>query len=172
MTAEPGERDSGGHSVHEHQLVALTRPLAIAGGMLMLFIAATVVVSVTMRWLIYASVPGDIELVQIATAVAVFSFLPLCQSHRGNIMVDTFTARLPVRVRNSLDALWDLVYAAMMAIISWRLVIGAWDTIRSNTVSMMLGLPIGWAIAACAAMAAFLSFIAIATAYGLLRRAQ
>jgi TRAP-type C4-dicarboxylate transport system permease small subunit len=152
-------------------LVMVTRPLAIAGGLLMLLVAAVVVVSVVMRWLINYSVPGDIELVQIGTALAIFSFLPLCQAHRGNIMVDTFTTWLPRRVRAALDALWDLVYAGMAAIIAWRLAIGAYDTVRSHTVSMMLGLPIGWAIAACAVIAVLLSIVAVATAVSLLRRA-
>jgi TRAP-type C4-dicarboxylate transport system permease small subunit len=151
-------------------LVRLTRPLAIAGGFLMLLMAIMVVVSVVMRWLINYSVPGDIELVQIATALAVFSFLPLCQAHRGNIMVDTFTTRLPRRMQRALDALWDLVYAGMAALIAWRLAIGAYDTLRSNTVSMMLALPIGWAIAACAAVAGLLTIVAIGTAVMLLRR--
>ena len=150
-------------------LVAITRPLAIAGGLLMLLLAGIVTVSVVMRWAINVSVPGDIELVQIATALAVFSFLPLCQAVRGNIMVDTFTARLPLRVRNALDATWDLVYAVFAAVIAWRLVLGAWDTLRSNTISMMLGLPIGWAIAACAAAAALLAIVATATALAMLR---
>jgi TRAP-type C4-dicarboxylate transport system permease small subunit len=147
----------------------LSRPLAIAGGLLLLAVAGIVVVSVLMRWLIGTSISGDIELVQIATALAVFSFLPLCQSHRGNIMVDTFTNKLPLRVQRSLDALWDVVYAVVMGVIAWRLAVGAFDTLRSNTVSMMLGLPIGWAIASCAAMAAFLAAIAVGTAVTLLR---
>jgi TRAP-type C4-dicarboxylate transport system permease small subunit len=156
-------------AVQHGPLVSLTRPLAIAGGVLMLAVSIIVVVSVLMRWLINYSIPGDIELVQIATALAVFSFLPLCQAARCNIVVDTFTNRLPLRARNTLDALWDLVYAVMAAIIAWRLAVGAWDTIRSNTVSMMLALPIGWAIAACAAMAVFLALIAVATALRLAR---
>ena len=160
---ESGRPDDSG------PLVALTRPLAIAGGLLMLGVACMVLVSVVMRWLINYSVPGDIELVQIGTALAVFSFLPLCQAHRGNIMVDTFTSRLPPGVQRGLDALWDVVYAAMMAIIAWRLAIGAYDTVRSNTVSMMLGLPTGWAIAACAAMATLLAAVALGTAAWLLR---
>jgi TRAP-type C4-dicarboxylate transport system permease small subunit len=166
------DRPADAKAIDDRPLVAWTRPLAIAGGLLMLMISLVVVASVLMRWLINVSITGDIELVQIATALAVFSFLPLCQAARGNIVVDTFTARLPLRVRNGLDALWDVVYATIMGIIAWRLVVGAWDTIRSNTVSMMLSLPIGWAIAACAAMAAFLSLVAIATAIGLLRRAR
>jgi TRAP-type C4-dicarboxylate transport system permease small subunit len=160
----------GGHSVAEGPLVALTRPLAIAGGLLMLLMAVMVVVSVVMRWLINYSVPGDIELVQIGTALAVFSFLPLCQAHRGNIMVDTFTIRLPRRLQRGLDALWDLVYAGAAALIAWRLALGAYDTLRSSTVSMMLALPIGWAIAACAAMAVLLAVVAAGTAIALIRR--
>jgi TRAP-type C4-dicarboxylate transport system permease small subunit len=136
----------------------------------MLAMASMVVVSVVMRWLISESIPGDIELVQIATALAVFSFLPLCQLHRGNIMVDTFTTRLPKRVQNALDTLWDVVYAGMAAMMAWRLALGAYDTIRSNTVSMMLALPIGWAIAACAVMAALLALVALATAFALVRK--
>jgi TRAP-type C4-dicarboxylate transport system permease small subunit len=159
----------GGQTVREGPLAAFTRPLAIAGGLLMLAVAATVTANVLLRWLFNTAVSGDIELVQIGTAVAVFAFLPLCQSRRGNIVVDTFTAGLPPRIRNGLDALWDLVYVAMALIIAWRLGVGAWDTIRSNTVSMMLGLPTGWAIAACSAMAAFLALVAIATALRVLR---
>jgi TRAP-type C4-dicarboxylate transport system permease small subunit len=122
-----------------------------------------------MRWLINESVQGDIELVQIGTALAVFAFLPLCQARGGNIIVDTFTARLPLRVRNGLDALWDLVYALIAGVIAWRLAAGALDTFRSNTVSMMLGLPVGWAIAACSAMAALLTLVAVLTAMRHLR---
>jgi TRAP-type C4-dicarboxylate transport system permease small subunit len=150
-------------------LAAVTRPLAMAGGLLLLAVAAMVVVSVVMRWLTGYSVPGDIELVQIATALAVFCFLPICQSVRGNIAVDTFTTWLPDRARSGLDALWDLVYALAALVIAWRLAVGAIDTLRSRTVSMMLGLPIGWAIAACAVMAAFLAVVAMATAWRLLR---
>ena len=166
MTHASGE---GGQAVREGPLAAFTRPLAVAGGFLMLAVAATVTVNVLLRWLFNTAVSGDIELAQIGTAVAVFAFLPLCQSRRGNIVVDSFTAGLPPRVRNGLDALWDLVYVAMALIIAWRLGVGAWDTIRSNTVSMMLGLPTGWAIAACSAMAVFLALVAIATALRVLR---
>jgi TRAP-type C4-dicarboxylate transport system permease small subunit len=168
--AETGEGGRAG--VRDDALTAWTRPLAIAGGLLILAAGSMVVVSVLMRWLFSNSIQGDIELMQIATALAVFAFLPLCQAHRGNIVVDSFTNRLPVRVRNALDALWDVVYAAIMAVIAWRLVLGALDTINSHTVSMMLALPIGWAIAACAAMAAFLAVVALLTALRLLRTSR
>jgi TRAP-type C4-dicarboxylate transport system permease small subunit len=158
------EVSEGGMKVREGPFAVFTRPLAIAGGFLMIAVAVMVTISVVMRWLINQSVPGDIELVQIGTAISVFAFLPICQSRRGNIMVDTFTLRLPRQAQTMLDALWDIAYAGIAAIIAWRLGVGAWDTIRSNTVSMMLGLPTGWAIAACSVMAALLAVVAIATA--------
>ena len=34
---------------------------------------------------------------QIGLALAVFAFMPLCQLRGGNLFVDTFTDRLPVR---------------------------------------------------------------------------
>ncbi len=166
MTDMPGE---GGQPVRDGSLAALTRPLAIAGGLLSVCLAVIVTVHVCLRWLFNSQVPGDIELVQIGTALTIFAFFPFCQSRRGNIVVDSFTTHMPERGRNLLDALWDLVYAGIAFIIAWRLVVGAWDTMRSNTVSMILGLPTGWAIAFCAAAAALLGVVAIVTALRLIR---
>lgn len=161
------ENDSG--VVHDGPFAAVTRPLAIAGGLAMLGAASVVVVSVALRWLTSQSISGDFELVQMATAVAAFAFLPLCQGRRGNIIVDTFTVWLPKPLLQRLDAFWDVVYALAAAIIAWRLAIGAYDTLRTNMVTMVLALPQGWAVAACAAMAALLAAVAVAGAYRLVR---
>ena len=64
----------------------------------------------------------------------------------------------------ALDALWDLVYAAFAAFLAWRLAIGAAEAYSSRTTSMVLELPIDYAIAACAAIAAFLAVVAVLTA--------
>lgn len=159
------ERSAGRNDL----LIRWTRPLAIAGGFLLIVVAGAVVISVVMRWLTQSSIPGDFELVQMATALAAFAFFPLCQAERGNIMVDTFTQRLPKHVLNKIDALWDVVYAIIAAIVAWRLAIGAYDTIRTNMVTMVLALPQGWAVAACAAMAVLLVAVTLATAWRLLR---
>jgi TRAP-type C4-dicarboxylate transport system permease small subunit len=164
-----GASEEGRRAVQRDPLAALTRPLAIAGGLVSIVIALVVTVHVCLRWVFNSAVPGDIELVQIGTAVTIFAFFPFCQSRRGNIMVDTFTTHLPPRMRDRLDALWDLVFSGMMVIIAWRLCIGAYDAARSHTVSMILELPTGWAIAFCALSAALLAAVAAATALRLLR---
>lgn len=70
--------------------------IALLGGVLLIALATTIVVSVTLRSDLVgkAGVPGDFELVQMATGVAAFCFLPWCQLRRGNIFVDTFTLKL------------------------------------------------------------------------------
>jgi TRAP-type C4-dicarboxylate transport system permease small subunit len=153
-------------------LTAATELLALAGGILMVVVASLVTVSVLMRWLLGDGISGDFELVQIATALAAFAFLPLCQARRGNVIVDTFTAKLSPRARDLLDALWDFTYAALIAVIAWRLVIGSRDAFASQTTSMVLGIPQGYAIAACAVMGVFLAIVASITASRLLKGAR
>lgn len=150
-------------------LGTVAQNLALAGGIVILAAAFLVCASVAMRWATSNSIPGDFELVQIAVAISAFAFLPFCQVRRGNIAVGTFTAALPERVRALLDAAWDLIYGLTAVFIAWRLAVGASETIANRTTTMVSGLPIGWAIAATAAMAVLLAVAALATALQLAR---
>jgi TRAP-type C4-dicarboxylate transport system permease small subunit len=143
--------------------------IAVTGGTLSLAVALLVVVSVIGRRFFDAPIPGDFELVQMATAVAVFSFLPYCQARRGNIVVDTFTTRLPARVNAVIDAFWDLVYAGMMGLITVCLVVGTLDHISNGQTTMVLQVPIWPAIAICTGLALLLTGVALATGARLLR---
>jgi TRAP-type C4-dicarboxylate transport system permease small subunit len=145
--------------------------VALIGGVLLVALATMVVVSVTLRSDLVGSagVPGDFELVQMATAVAAFCFLPYCQLRRGNIFVDTFTLKLPRRWQRGIDALWDVVYAFAMALIAWRLGVGAGAAFASGENTMVLQLPSYLPIGLCAALAALVSLTAIITAARLLR---
>jgi TRAP-type C4-dicarboxylate transport system permease small subunit len=143
--------------------------LALAGGVLVVGLSILVTASVVKRWATDQGVNGDFELVQTGLALAVFAFLPFCQVRRGNLMVDTFTNRLPGAVQRGLDALWDLVLASVAGLVAWRLSAGAADAFASGTNSMVLALPIGYAIAACAGMAALLAVVSVVTALDRLR---
>ena len=63
----------------------------------------------------------------MATAVAAVRVPALCQSRRGNIVVDTFTEPAPARIPQPLDAVWDLVYAA-----SWLMLRSGFPSARSK----------------------------------------
>jgi TRAP-type C4-dicarboxylate transport system permease small subunit len=145
------------------------RMLAVLGGVVALAVAAMVVVSVLRRWLFSAPVPGDFELAQIGTAVAVFAFLPYCQIVRGNIVVDTFTAHLSPRLLHRIDGLWDLVYGAAMALVAGCLARGTWDMLASHEVSMVLRIPVWPGVAFGALCCAFLAVAALSTAYAQFR---
>jgi TRAP-type C4-dicarboxylate transport system permease small subunit len=147
----------------------IARGLAVLGGVIALAVAGVVAVSVVRRWLFSEPIPGDFELAQIGTAVAVFAFLPYCQIVRGNIVVDTFTTNLPARVRHRIDALWDLVYAAAMALVAVCLARGTWDMLASQEVSMVLRIPVWPGVAFGALCCALLAVVALCTAIGLLR---
>jgi TRAP-type C4-dicarboxylate transport system permease small subunit len=150
-------------------VVRIARALALLGGVVALAVAGVVVVSVARRWLFSEPIPGDFELAQIGTAVAVFAFLPYCQIVRGNIIVDTFTAQLSARNRHRIDALWDLVYAAAMALVAMCLAWGTRDMFVSHEVSMVLRIPVWPGVAFGAVCCAFLAIVALCTAIGLIR---
>ena len=105
----------------------------------------------------------------MGVALIVFAFMPWCQARRGNVIVDSFTTRLPPRFQAALDALWEVVFAAMMALIAWRLGAGALEAAQSSTTTMVLLLPIAPAIGACAILAGFTALIALAMAVMRLR---
>jgi TRAP-type C4-dicarboxylate transport system permease small subunit len=107
--------------------------------------------------------------VQIGVALSVFCFLPLTQARRGNIMVDTFTTWLPLRVQRAMDAFWDFVYAGFMALTAWCLMNGARDALASGLTSAMLGLNLWPVFAATVLLILLLVVTAVDTALQLLR---
>jgi len=147
----------------------VSHAVAMFGGCTILAAALLIIVSISMRRLFSASVPGDVELIQTATAVAAFAFLPIGQLSRSTIVVDTFTQRLPERIRDYFDAFWDSLYAAIAAVLSWRLAVGALHAIRSHTMTTVLGLPIGWFMLLSAVMLLILALTALVTMSRLLR---
>ena len=85
---------------HESGIVGrVSHAAALVGGCVILAAGGVIVISVISRRLLSTSIPGDVELIQAATAIAAFAFLPLGQIHRSTIVVDTFTSRLPARAR-------------------------------------------------------------------------
>ena len=115
---------------------------ALAGGLVLLAVAAMTTASVIGRALLAAPVPGDVELVQIGTAVCIALFLPYTQLRGGNIIVDVFTVRASPRAKSALDGFGTLLYTLAMALVCWRLAAGAASARESQETSMLMGFPI------------------------------
>ena len=127
-------------------IAGLAAALAFAGGAALLAVALLTTVSVLKRWLTSQPIPGDFELVSLGAGLAVMGFLAYGTLMRTNILVDSFTSWLPRRVTGVVDAFWMLVWCGVAAVLAERLLLGARETLRSGTTTMVLGLPTWWAI--------------------------
>jgi TRAP-type C4-dicarboxylate transport system permease small subunit len=150
----------------------LLRALALAGGMLLFAMSLLVVANVTLRGAANSSIDGVFDLVKIGAALCVFLFLPLCQARRGNIMVDTFTAALPARWRNRLDALWDMVYAAIVGFMAVAMMQGTREQFSNHVQTTQLSIPIWPFNGAAAILLLILALVSFATAFRLLKTPQ
>ena len=146
----------------------ITGNVAMLGGLLALGVALLVVCSVLGRWLFGTPIEGDFEFVKMATAIAIFAYLPYTQARRGNIIVDTFTSWLPKRAVDLIDAFWDFCYLIFMTFCATGLVAGTAEAFKSRETTMQLQLLVWPVIAVCAALCILLAITALVTAMRLI----
>jgi TRAP-type mannitol/chloroaromatic compound transport system permease small subunit len=122
-------------------LYALSRWLAVCGGLMIFAMALLTAASVSGRSIFGQPVPGDFELVGIGTGLAVFAILPWCQITRGNVLVDFFMSGASARAKALCDAAGALLYLIIGSILTWRLALGGLDMYRYSEMSMTIGFP-------------------------------
>ena len=122
-------------------LYALSRLFALAGGLVLVALTIMSLVSIAGRALFSAPLPGDYELVQVGSAIAVAAFLPLTQMRGGHVIVDFFTARAGAPLRAGLDTLGAALIAACAGVFAWRLAVGALSLAEANDQTTILALP-------------------------------
>lgn len=144
---------------------------AIAGG-LVLVAAILVTVASVVAARFGAPILGNTEIVEMAAGVAIAFFLPICQLRGGNVIVDFFTTRVPPRVRDGLDAVMTFLFALVVAVLTWRLIVGGINAADRNRVSMFLALPQWWGYAAAACAMVLWTAVCFYTAVEALMRAR
>ncbi|MGE0747174.1 MAG: TRAP transporter small permease [Rhodospirillales bacterium] len=125
-------------------LTAVARWLAALGGVGLVFVTAFVCVSVIGKSAFRAPILGDAEFAEMVCAVSIFAFFPYCQITAGNIVVDFFTVGLSPRRRDAFDGVADLVFAAIWALVTWRMIAGGIEAFERGEVTMMLKLELWW----------------------------
>jgi len=128
-------------------LERLARICALLAGALIAFMVVLTCLSIIGRETIGRTLTGDFELVALATGAAVGLFMPLCQIHRGNIVVDFFTAKAPKPVNRALDRFGAFLLALCCALLAWRAGLGGLSSFRSHNSTMLLGVPEWYAYA-------------------------
>ena len=123
------------------EVFRIARGIAILGGFVLCAMSLLTTVSVFRRSAFDAPIPGDFELIAIGTGLAVFAFLPYCQITRGNVIVDFFMGPAPVRAKIFCDIVGGLLYVAIGALLTWRMVYGGLDMYNYNESTMTIGFP-------------------------------
>lgn len=128
-------------------LEVLAKACALAAGALVSVMVVISCISIIGRETIGRTLTGDFELVALATGAAVGLFMPLCQFHRGNIVVDVFTAKAPPAVNEALERIGALLLGLCCALLAWRAALGGLSSFRSGSTTMLLGVPEWYAYA-------------------------
>jgi TRAP-type C4-dicarboxylate transport system permease small subunit len=137
-----------------------SRALALLGGAILVALTGIAVGSIGGR-LFGRPILGDFELVQLGCAVAIAFFLPYTQWRRANLIVDFFTVRASRRVQGAMDRVGSLILCAVMALLAWRVGVGALDLRSYQETSIILGLPTWWAYAAISPSFGLTSLVAL-----------
>ena len=116
--------------------------LAILGGLILIIVILINFVSILSRILFLNPLVGDFELVEIGSAIAISSFLPLCHLKKGNVIVDFITAKLNFKKVAFLDCISSIMYGLLALFFTWRMFFGATDMFNYQEETMLLQFPI------------------------------
>jgi TRAP-type C4-dicarboxylate transport system permease small subunit len=122
-------------------LEKLAKLCAIVAGTLLTLITLMTCISLIGRNTIGKTLVGDFELTGVAAGAAIALFLPWCQTRRGNIIVDFFTAKVPERINAGLDRFGAFALGLAMAVLAWRTGLGGLNAYQNQSGTMMLGFP-------------------------------
>lgn len=129
----------------------LSRVMAWFGAFVLSVLAVISVVSIAGRALSgfgLGPVPGDFELVEAGTALAVFCFLPWCHLKRGHAMVDMLWNAYPPALQRVLDIATQALMLIIWLLLVWRMGVAMLDYRANGEVSFILQMPVWWGYAA------------------------
>ena len=136
----------------------MSRATAWFGALVLTVIAVLSVASIIGRALLplgLGPVPGDFELVEAGTALAVFCFLPWCHLSRGHAVVDLFWKSYPAAMQRVLDIATDALMLVVWLLLIWRMGVAMLDYKDNGEVSFILQMPVWWGYAASMVPAVF-----------------
>jgi TRAP-type mannitol/chloroaromatic compound transport system permease small subunit len=94
-------------------LLAVCKLASVVGGLVFVAIVGMSIVSIVGRKLVSMPVPGDMELVQMGSAIGASAFFAYCHLNRGDVKVDFFTQSWSPRVVMMLDAIGSTLVGPM-----------------------------------------------------------
>lgn len=165
----------------ERGLLWATQGLAVAGGIVLIVLAAVTVYSIVGRTLPdlpglawWRPLRGDFELVELGTALAIFAFLPYAHLTRANVVVDLLTARASARTKALLAVPANLLLTVLSGLLTWKMTEATLGLLTASyrQTTMLLRVPLGWAYLPATVCMAFLTVVAAFTAWRSIREAR
>lgn len=123
-------------------LLAITKQLAIIGGLVFVGLVLMSLVSITGRKLFSAPLPGDVEVLQMCAAAASACFFAYCHLAHGDVKVDFFTHHMAPAKVAAMDAFGSLLVGLFGALVAWRSWAGAMTVKDAGETSMILAWPV------------------------------
>jgi TRAP-type C4-dicarboxylate transport system permease small subunit len=132
-----------------YRLAGLT---AMFGALLLLAVMLMIVVSVFGRALIglgLGPIPGDFEMVEVGTAIAIFFFLPWTSLKGGHATVELLFMYLPIWAKRVVVILSDLLMLIVWLLLTRMLYEGMLEKRENLETTFILAMPVWWAYALC-----------------------
>lgn len=146
-----------------------TRTFALAGGLVLLALINMSLISIVGRKLFSTPIRGDMELMEVGAAVAITSFLPLCEFRGNHLKADAFTLKAPLAVRRSLDALAHFLCFSAASVLVWRTSLQAVDSHEYGDVTTLLSIPMWIPLSLIVPSLALLAICALARVVDIVR---
>jgi hypothetical protein len=136
----------------KHAVYTTSRAMAWLGAFVLALLAALSVLSIAGRTMSgmglgLGPVPGDFELVEAGTALAVFCFLPWAHLKRGHAVVDLFWRVYPAPLRRVLEIASDALMLAVWLLLVWRMGVAMLEYRANGEVTFILQFPVWWGYA-------------------------
>lgn len=159
-----------GHAGFLHRVLELaTRCFALAGGLILLALINMSLISIVGRKLFSTPIRGDMELMEVGAAVAIASFLPLCEFRGNHLKADAFTLKAPLVVRRALDALAHFLCFAAASVLVWRTSLQVLDSYEYGDVTTLLSIPMWMPLSLIVPSLALLAICALARVADIVR---
>ena len=142
---------------------------ALLGGVLLLGVALMTTWSAFSGTVFDKPMPGDVEMVEMWTAVSVFMFLPYCQLTGANVTADIFTARAGPRTVALLSLLSAVIALGFSVLLLWRMYLGFLDYRKYVETTTILRVPIWFAYIPALISLALLTLASLITLRNALR---
>jgi TRAP-type C4-dicarboxylate transport system permease small subunit len=160
------ERDRSGLDVFVDRFAAWTLGLVASATLFAMMVLAFV--DVWGRYILNQPVFGGYEVTEFMMGVLIFSSLPLLCTREGHVTIDILDHVIPKAVMRWQRLVVNLVSAAVLGLMAWRLYLLYGELARNTEVTMTLKIPHAPFALAFAIMAGLASLACLANAWGYL----